>query len=353
MASLRRDQAAGSPAEQVDPLQSPSGAAATATAEAPPAPASRCGMGDALCDAAARGDIIRLHELLSAGASANSRAADGATALVMAAWHNEYDALQLLLQSGADTEAYFGGTALFHAVIGGHTHCVCALLAAGACADAPCRGYTPLMHAAMGGRAGLVRLLLRFGAQLEPRDGNGSTAALWAAQRGKADCLRALLEAGADATAAAADGTSGLHAAARNSDPECVALLLRFGANTEARDGEQRTPLHVAADPRDAGKEEGALECIRLLHQAGADPSARNKWGRTPRYCAETCKNLRSAALLAQLELQTGGLQARLCGSRCPLVVHLGRPRGASPLGSACREHPDRSPRLAAQHLPN
>ena len=74
------------------------------------------------------------HHLLRHGASTNSSALDGRTAVHLAAQHGNASVLRLLLSAEGSVEATdcCGVTPLAHAVTGGHCACARILLAAGA-----------------------------------------------------------------------------------------------------------------------------------------------------------------------------------------------------------------------------
>jgi ankyrin repeat protein len=80
------------------------------------------------------------------------------------------------------------------AAAGGSTHCLLALLAAGAPADLPGEGgLTPLHAAATSGRISCIQALLEAGADPEIADGHGRSALRLAAISGYAEALPLLL----------------------------------------------------------------------------------------------------------------------------------------------------------------
>ena len=131
-------------------------------------------------DAAQRGDVAALRELIRQGADANQASGDGMTALHWAAERGEAQVATLLLGAGGNVHA---GTRI--------------------------GSYTPLHLASRSGTASVVKVLL---------------------------------EAGSDANATTTNsGTSPLHLAARAGNPEAVGLLLDHGADIHAREPEWGT----------------------------------------------------------------------------------------------------------------
>ncbi|MEX1262704.1 MAG: ankyrin repeat domain-containing protein [Actinomycetota bacterium] len=122
-----------------------------------------------LFEAASFGDVERLTELLAIdSASVDARSGDGFTALHLAAFVGQVDAVQLLVTVGAEVDArgtgWMTGTALHSAASARHSEVVQVLLEAGA--DPIARqsgGWTPLHAAARNGDLTSVTLLLVAG----------------------------------------------------------------------------------------------------------------------------------------------------------------------------------------------
>jgi ankyrin repeat protein len=149
-------------------------------------------------EAAALGDTDRLGDLLDAepGLTA-SYSADGFTALHFAAFFGHAPAVDLLLERGAEVDA-FG------------------------------RGWmtgTPLHSAASRARAPIVRTLLDRGANPDARQSGGWTPLHSAAHNGDAESAEALLSAGADPAATNEEGRSVLDLAEERGDPSTVRLI--------------------------------------------------------------------------------------------------------------------------------
>ena len=105
-----------------------------------------------------------MRELLAHGANVGATAAQGDTALHIAAQAGQGAALRLLLDGAGAAAAINartddGRTALFIAAMEGHADCVRALLAAGADASPDCQGYSALSIAEQQGHEEIVSLL--------------------------------------------------------------------------------------------------------------------------------------------------------------------------------------------------
>ena len=151
-------------------------------------------------DAAALGHLDRLRARIDEDPSAvNAFAADGFTALHLAAFFGKVEAARTLLQAGADVSTY--GTNPFanqplHAAAAGRHHEVCRLLlAAGADVEATQHGgFRPLHEAAGSGDVELAELFLSAGADATATTDEGRTAAELAEAGGHLDLARRIRE---------------------------------------------------------------------------------------------------------------------------------------------------------------
>ncbi len=137
-------------------------------------------------EAAAMGDLDQVRGLLAEGARVDERAADGFTALHLAAFFGHEDVAGVLLKNGADANAVADNPSkvrpLHSAVAAAAEAIAAALLDAGAEADAAQHGgWTALMSAAKHGHAGLVRRLVAAGADPDTEADDGQTARTLAA----------------------------------------------------------------------------------------------------------------------------------------------------------------------------
>ncbi|KAI5815984.1 hypothetical protein BZA77DRAFT_264639 [Pyronema omphalodes] len=188
--------------------------------------------------------------------------------------------VKLLLEKGADTEAYDSD------------------------------GYRPLLLAAEGGNEALVRLLLDADADIEAQKGGrsqGTTALIGAASMGHYTIVEVLLDQGANVDSEAYDGSTALMQAV--SHPSVVGLLLERGADPDAQNEEGYTALilginNIAVmtlllewgadiEHKETTKGGTALSkaaqagldaSVQFLLDNGADIESPDTWGRPPLY---------------------------------------------------------------------
>ena len=115
------------------------------------------------------------------------------------------------------------------------------------------------------------------------------------ARIGHLDALKLLLRYGAELDQTNSLGVTALMAAAGNGKASCAEALLDWGADKDAVDSEGSTALHWAAAA-------GSLECARLLVHAAADGTKRNEMGKTALDTAQSYGHSEVAALLADEE---------------------------------------------------
>ena len=149
-------------------------------------------------EAATFGDLDRLAVLLADDPDLTGRrSGDGFTALHLAAFFGQDDAVRLLLARGADPDVpgtgWMTGTPLNAAASARHATVVALLLEAGADPDAVQRGgWTPLHSAAHNGDARTVELLLAHGADPSPVDDDGRSVGDMAGESGDAATIAAI-----------------------------------------------------------------------------------------------------------------------------------------------------------------
>ena len=156
-----------------------------------------------VADAAMRGDIAAVRELLADGADVNAAQGDGMTALHWAAERGDPDLARMLLYAGAAIEpvtriGFY--TPLHVAARSGNGAVATLLLDAGADASAIAgAGTTPLHLAAAAGSAERVTALTERGADPNALEAVwAQTPLIFAAAANRADAIRALVAAGAD-----------------------------------------------------------------------------------------------------------------------------------------------------------
>jgi uncharacterized protein len=249
--------------------------------------------------AARQGDLESARILLDAGAKADDRAANAASALVVAAHSGQGAFAKMLLDKGADPNAAGAGyTALHAAVLRGDLDLVQALLARGANPNTPIAkgtpsryyskdwalnasalaGATPLWQAARYGDVPIMRALVAAGANPKFAYADGSTILIVAVaansgygtgdrrerylgpgdtaplpeenERVTYAAAAAAIELGADVGATNQAGDTALHVAAAQAVDSVARLLVEKGADIEAKNKRGLTALGVAIAPR-------------------------------------------------------------------------------------------------------
>jgi uncharacterized protein len=155
-------------------------------------------------EAAAFGEVDRLTEVLSDDPSlVTAYSGDGFTALHLAAFFGRYEAAALLIERGAEVDAFgrgwMTGTAMHSAVSRLQSDVVRILLEAGANPNVrQSAGWTPLHAAAMNGDVISVELLLASGADPTATNDEGRSVIDLATEKGDAatvDLIRSALQA--------------------------------------------------------------------------------------------------------------------------------------------------------------
>ncbi|KAJ0121859.1 hypothetical protein J7T55_002368 [Diaporthe amygdali] len=208
-----------------------------------------CPSGDLLVAAVVRGEVKAIKEELEKGRSVDARDLEnGRTLLSWAAGNGYDDAVQFLLDRGANTNApdLRGRTALLWAAANGHGSIVQQLLAAGANFERrDISGQTPLIFAAQTGSDSVVRHVLEAGASTDVQEWRyGRTALSWAAENGSEKTVKKLLNAKAEVDLADKLNRTPMSWAAMNGHAGVVKLLLQWNASTKVKDKEyDRSPL--------------------------------------------------------------------------------------------------------------
>jgi len=294
-----------------------------------------------LAEAARRGDVAEVLELLAAGGlDVDGESRDGTAALHWLVRLGEREAVERLIDAGADVNAAnrYGLRPLHVAIEAGDAVLVRVLLDAGADATLPDRAQEPpLMLAARIGEPAIAAALLEHGVDVDAREPHyGQTPLMVAVREGHAELVELLLDAGADVNAQtlaedpprfvppseSPDGLSKgigiiragwpegrgkrfpaggsktpLLYATRHGHLDIVRTLIAHGADIELADGNGITPLinaivnasSVRISPD--GKTDH-LAIANVLLDAGADPNAIDWYGQTPLWAAVDMRNL-------------------------------------------------------------
>jgi uncharacterized protein len=224
--------------------------------------------------AATNGSAVMIEKLLKAGEDANAVVSEeGDTVLMMTSRAGKIDALQVLLDHGADVNKanQRGQTPLMWAVAEKNAAAAQFLTAHGADVNAQSHALPPPR-----------RLDLIFSAPAPP---GGMTALLFAARQNDLASAKVLVAAGADLKKGAVDGSSPLLVAVINEHYTLAKFLLDSGADPNQTDDKGRAPLYAAIDMRNlewstrpAPPEHDALDdftFIQALLDKGANPNAR------------------------------------------------------------------------------
>ncbi len=220
-----------------------------------------------VADAAERGDLATIRELLRQGADVNTAQSDGMTALHWAATRNDAELARTLLYAGATVRATtrLGGYAPLHlASRGGHASVARLILEAGSDPNLfTTTGATALHFAADADAADLVRTLVEFGAEVDARDSfSERTPLMFAAARGADGAVKALLEAGAD--------------------PSLATRVKDYETIDQANRAEQRQRARVRAAAEEPEEEEEVEEASPTLPPRAPNPAAAQRQTRQP-----------------------------------------------------------------------
>jgi ankyrin repeat protein len=210
-----------------------------------------------LLEAADKGNVARVEQLIADGADVEMRGRDGKSplhkAVYEAAWHR------------SDTEPYLK---IIHR-----------LLAAGAQVDTiDIHGNTPLFNILYGSLP-FMQILLAAGADVHHENLKGETPLHHAAGMNDPALIRELINAGALVNKPAKDGQTPLHYSAEQSDrygKETIEELFNRGGDLNCQDNAGETPLHKAARKASSPKMVATL----LVHKA--DLSIKNHQGKMP-----------------------------------------------------------------------
>ncbi|HEY8519332.1 MAG TPA: ankyrin repeat domain-containing protein [Gammaproteobacteria bacterium] len=260
-----------------------------------------------LVEAARRGDLAAVRDLLEAGTGAgdvNAPGGDGMTALLWACQANDVELARTLLAAGADPNLpnRFGITPLWVAAINRNAPLAELLLEHGAEVNGALpHGETALMAAARAGDVATIRVLLRAGADPNASETSlGETGLMWAAAEDHPDAIRALVEGGADpnahsrvldllpmnweqtgmvSTVLPSGGWTALMLAARQGSRAAARALVEMGADLDAQDPDGTTALAIAIM-------NAHYDLAAELLEAGADPNVADRTGVNALYAA-------------------------------------------------------------------
>ena len=245
-----------------------------------------------IVEAARNSDKVALRSLIQQRADVNAADADGSTALLWAAYHEDLDSADLLLKAGAkpNLATDLGVTPLWQAAENGSSAMVKRLLAAGADPNlALLSGETPLMVGSRSGYPDVVEQLLAKGANPNAHGTRGQTALMWAVAQKHPEVAKVLLAHHADLSlksdvwsdvmavpphgylgynkAIPHGGETALMFATRVGDLESAKLLLAAGANVKDADAWGVSAVTLS-------EHSGFSDLTLFLLDKGADPNA-------------------------------------------------------------------------------
>lgn len=162
------------------------------------------------------------------------------------------------------------------------------------------QGFTPLHAAAASGKSQAVELLLQRGADVNALNSMRQTPLFQAADSGNLSTIKAITER-LKLTGLMhqdADGLTALHNAAEGGHADVIVFLIRLGneANVDIIDQIDqvgRSPLHYAC-------EAGRPNAVAALLEYGPDVDLQNDVGLTPLHCAAQNGHLNVVRLLRQ-----------------------------------------------------
>lgn len=207
-------------------------------------------------DAVRLGDMAGLRAALKEDPSAvTDTDLHGVPALMLAIYHQNHEAVALLLKAGAPVDAFaacvLGKLDDLESALDADPNLISAFSG---------DGWTLLHYAAYFGQPKVAELLLRRGADVKARSHNPSMnlALHSAAAGGHVKILKLLLEAGSPVNATEAAGYTALHSAAQNGDLESIKVLLEHEAHAGWAAADGKTPIDLA-------REHGHIEAGKLL----------------------------------------------------------------------------------------
>ncbi len=326
-----------------------------------------------LPEAEKNADKAQVLTLLRNHADPNSRMADGATALHWAAYQDDRETAQALVDAGADANVTnrYGVTPLSLACTNGSAAMIELLVRAKADVNLSLpEGETPLMTAARTGKADAIRVLLRNGADAKTREAvHGQTALMWAAAEGNVEAVETLVEFGADLHAVSKGGFTAFLFAVREGRVDTVKAMLRTGIKV---DDELQAPSKQAGmTAMNLAVANAHYELAAMLLDAGADPNAAKHgwtalhtvtWVRQPGYASNDpaptgSGNMSSIAFVKKIAEKGANLNARMT-KRTNVGLSSLNTKGATPFLLAARTGDAELMRLLAKlgadpRLPN
>ena len=233
-----------------------------------------------LMTACENGNIDAIDVLLNAGANPNIADTEGVTCIHHAVNGGcNKEILQAIISLVADINAsnMDGETALLIACKKGNIDAIDILLNAGADPNiADSVGVTCIQHVVFEVCSKeTLQAIISHGADVNATNKNNLTALMIACMKGNIDVINVLLNAGADHSIVDTDGKTWIHYAVRGgSSKETLQVIINHGADVNATNKNNLTALMIACM-------KGYIDAIDVLLSAGADPSIADTKGET------------------------------------------------------------------------
>ncbi|XP_050429950.1 transient receptor potential channel pyrexia-like [Adelges cooleyi] len=234
-----------------------------------------------LCWAVYVGATQYLEYLYEKGANIGCTHCGSFTAIHLAAFMNNVDALRWLINKKCNINSIQNGFTPLHSAVMGN-----ALETTKILIDQRCDVDNTVLHCAVQANSlECVKYILQIGVD-DPNafDAHGNTPLHLAADKGYTECLKLLL-AGSNKSINQKSRTrqsTALHMAAENGNTECVQILLNNGSSHGILNDKYQTALHLAAKAQCA-------ESVGILLELGAEVNALDIDKRTPLHSA-VCK---------------------------------------------------------------
>ncbi|XP_067858834.1 fibronectin type 3 and ankyrin repeat domains protein 1 [Heptranchias perlo] len=160
-------------------------------------------------------------------------------------------------------------------------------------------GKDSLMLACFAGHLDVVKCLRRFGATWEARDNGGSSALHWATDGEHLNVIEWMIndDCKVDVTDRHSLWTPLMQVAALSGNVEIASLLIKAGANVNIQDKMGKTPLMVAVI-------NSYDNLVQLLLKNGADPYVTNEYGTSILEMAKSFSTENVISLLEEFERQ-------------------------------------------------
>ena len=163
----------------------------------------------------------------------------------------------------------------------------------------------PLLVSCFDGDIIIVKLLIKYHADVRKSNHLGYTPLHIAAWHGRIECVKALLEAGALHDTQTKDLNTPIALAAHGRHLSVVKELLPLGCSVNSADKDRDTAVHYAAY-------NGMTKTVELLHEYGANLDCRNRVHTTPLWNAVYCGSDATVILLlkenVEMEVRSVGI---------------------------------------------